>query len=164
VCAVAHAPLRRKEREEMAMKSLEFAGIIGIAVLTIACGGPMPLGPGQLNDNRAAAAQAPMSSTSSTSAPKLTTASTSEVVVTLQPDYTASPAMVSLPAGETILIVNNTSQYVLIRSYDCSEFSSMGLQPGVSRHTMPFTPAGETCHYFAWHYPRKDFQGQVNVY
>jgi hypothetical protein len=146
----------------MAMKSLGFAGI-GIAVLTIACGGDMPLAPSQLNNERAAV-QAPTSTGSSASAPTLTTASTSEVVVTLQSDGTASPSVVSLPAGKTILMVNNSSQYVRIRSYNCSQFSSIGLQPGASLHTMPFTPAGKTCDYFAWDYPRKIFQGQVNVY
>jgi len=148
----------------MAMKSLEFAGIIGIAVLTIACGGPTPLAPSQLNNGRAAV-QAPMSTESSASAPTLTTASTSEVVVTLQSDGTATPSVVSLPAGNKILMVNNSSQYVRIRSFNCSQFSSIGLQPGASLHTMPFMPAGKTCDYFAWgNYPQKIFQGQVNVY
>lgn len=148
----------------MATKSLGFAGI-GMALLTIACGGEMPLGPGQLNNERAAAVQAPTSTGSSTSAPTLTTASTSEVVVTLEPDGTASPSVVSLPEGNTILMVNNSSQYVLIRSYNCSQFSSMGLQPGVARHTMPFRPAGKTCTYFAYgDYPQKIFQGQVSIY
>ena len=147
----------------MRTKSLGFAGI-GMALLTLACGGEMPLGPDQLNNERTAVVQAPMSSAPSPSAPTLTTASTSEVVVTLQPDLTASPAVVSVPAGNTILMVNNSSQYVLIRSYNCSQFSSIGLQPGASLHTMPFTPAGKTCDYFAWDYPRKIFQGRVNVY
>jgi len=148
----------------MAMKSLEFAGIIGIAVLTIACGGPTPLAPSQLSNPGAAVAQLPTSTEASAVAPRLTTQST-EVVVTLQPDGTASPAVVSVAAGHTILMVNNSSQYVRIRSFNCSQFSSIGLQPGASLHTMPFMPAGKTCDYFAWgNYPQKIFQGQVNVY
>jgi hypothetical protein len=147
----------------MATKSLGFAGI-GIALLTVACGGEMPLGPGQLNNERAAVVQAPTSTGSSTSAPTLSTASTSEVVVTLEPDGTASPSVVSLPAGNTILMVNNSSQYVLIRSYNCSQFSSMQLQPGASRHTMPFPTPGKRCDYFVWDYPQKKYQGGVNVY
>ena len=148
----------------MAMKSLEFAGIIGIAVLTIACGGPTPLAPSQLNNGRAAV-EAPTSTASSASAPTLTTQYISDATVTLQPDGTASPAVVSVAAGHTILMVNNSSKYVLIRSFNCSEFSSMGLQPGDEQHTMPFRPAGKTCDYFAWgNYPQKTFQGQVNVY
>jgi hypothetical protein len=146
----------------MPLKSLGFAGI-GMALLTVACGGEMPVGPGQLNNERAAVVQAPMSTGSSASAPTLTTASTSEVVITLKPDRTASPAVVSLPAGSTILVVNNSSQYVRMRSYNCSEFAPLGLQPGASRHTWPFS-AGKTCDYFVYDYPQKIFQGQVNVY
>jgi plastocyanin len=147
----------------MAMKSLGFAGIV-IAVLTVACGGDMPLAPGQLNNDPAATTEAPMSSASSAPAPKLTSQSTSEVVVTLQPDRTASPAVVSVAVGQTILMVNNSSQYARVRSYNCSEFSIVGLQPGDSRHTWPFEQAGRTCEYFVSAYPNKIFQGKVNVY
>jgi len=164
VCAVAHAPLRRKERKEMAMKSLEFAGIIGIAVLTSGCGGPMPLAPSQLNNERAPV-QAPMSTESSASAPTLTTQYISDATVTLQPDGTASPAVVSVAAGHTILMVNNSSQYVLIRSSNCSQFSSMGLQAGDEQHTMPFRVAGKTCNYYAYrNYPNEIYNGSVKVY
>jgi len=148
----------------MRTKSLGFAGI-GMALLTLACGGEMPLGPGQLNNERAAVVQAPTSIGSSTSAPTLSTSSTSEVVVTLRSDGTASPSLVSVAAGYPILMVNNSSKYVLIQSSNCSQFSSMGLQPGVARHTMPFRPAGKTCTYFAYgDYPQKIFQGQVSIY
>jgi hypothetical protein len=148
----------------MAMKSLRFAGI-GIALLTVACGGNMPLAPSQLNDERAAAVETPTSTESSAPAPTLMPASTSEVVVTLQPDGTASPAAVSVPVGQTILMVNQSSQYVLIRSYNCSQFSAMQLAPGAAKHTMPFTTAGKTCDYFAYGpYPQKIFQGQVTAY
>ena len=71
----------------------------------------------------------------------------------------------SVAAGYPILMVNNSSKYVLIQSSNCSQFSSMGLQPGVARHTMPFRPAGKTCTYFAYgDYPQKIFQGQVSIY
>jgi len=147
----------------MAMKSLGSVGI-GIAVLTIACGGNTPLAPTQLNNRHAVVTETPTSTVSSATPPTLTTASTSEIVVTLQSDGTASPPVVSVPAGRTILMVNNTSKYVLVRSYNCSEFSSMGLQPGVARHTMPFDYPGDTCNYFVWNYPQKTLEGQVNVY
>jgi ribosomal protein L24E len=148
----------------MATKSLGFGGL-GIALLTLACGGEMPLGPGQLNVERTAAAPAPTGTGSSTPAPTMTTSSTSEVVVTLQPDGTAAPSQVSVASGYTILMVNNSSKYVLIQSSNCSQFSSMGLQPGVARHTMPFRPAGKTCTYFAYgDYPQQIFQGQVSIY
>jgi hypothetical protein len=125
----------------------------------------MPLGPGQLNNERAAVVQAPTSTGSSTSAPTLSTASTSEVVVTLQSDGTASPNLVSVAAGYTILMVNNSSQYVLIRSSNCSQFSSMGLQPGNEQHTMPFRVAGKTCNYYAYrNYPNEIYNGSVKVY
>ena len=146
----------------MAMKSLGFAGI-GIAVLTVACGGDVPLSPSQLNNDSAAAIETPMSAESSASAPRLTTQST-EVVVTLQPDGTATPPVVSVPAGNTILMVNNTSEYVFVRSNNCSQFSTMGLESGGARHTMPFRVPGRTCDYFAWDYPQKKFEGRVNVY
>ena len=148
----------------MAMKSLGFAGIV-IAVLTVACGGDMPLSPSQLNNERAAAMETPTSTDSSASAPTLTTAYVSDAVVTLQPDGTASPAVVSVAVGHTIMMVNNSSQYVLIRSYNCSQFSTMGLQPGVARYTMPFRPAGKTCEYFAYgDYSQQIYKGQVNIY
>jgi hypothetical protein len=146
----------------MAMKSLGFAGI-GIAVLTIACGGDMPLAPSQLNNGRAAVAEAPMSSASSAAAPRLTIQS-AEVVVTLQPDRTVSPSSVSIPEGQTVLVVNNSTQYVRIRSFNCSEFAALGLQPGVARHTYPFRPAGKTCDFFVYDYPQKIFPGHVTVY
>jgi len=146
----------------MAMKSLGFAGI-GIAVLTIGCGGTTPVAPSQLSNPGAAAAQLPTSTEASAVAPRLTTLST-EVVVTLEPDRTASPPVVGVAAGQTILMVNNTSQYVLVRSYNCSQFSAMQLAPGAAKHTMPFNPSGKRCDYFVWDYPQKIHQGQVNVY
>ena len=145
----------------MAMKSLGFAGI-GIAVLTMACGGTTPLTPSQLN-NEGAAVQAPMSAESSASAPRLTPNYTSDATVTLEPDGTANPSVVSVAVGHTILMVNKSSQYVRVRSYNCTEFATMGLQPGAARYTMPFESAG-TCDYFVWNYPQKIFQGQVRVY
>ena len=148
----------------MAMKSLEFAGIIGIAVLTIACGGPTPLAPSQLNNERTAVVETPMGAESSAPAPTLTPSYISDATVTLQPDGTASPAEVSVAVGHTILMVNNGSQYVLIRS-NCGEFSTMGLQPGDAHYTAPFRPAGKTCNYYAYrNYPNKIYNGSAKVY
>ena len=145
----------------MAMKSLGFAGIV-IAVLTVACGGDMPLSPSQLNNERAAA-ETPTSTKSPTSPPTLTTQYISDATVTLQPDGTASPAVVSVGVDHTILMVNKSSKYVRVRSSNCGEFATMGLQPGGSSHTMPFRPAGKTCEYHVSAYPNIIYQGQVNV-
>jgi hypothetical protein len=86
-------------------------------------------------------------------------------VVTLKSDLTADPATVSVTAGQTVLVVNNSARYVRMRSSNCTEFLSMGLQPGVSRHTMPFDPAGKTCDYFVWdtNWSRKIFVGRIVV-
>jgi len=84
--------------------------------------------------------------------------------VYLQADGTASPAVVTVWARQTVLMVNNSSRHVSINSYNCTQFSSMGLEPGASRHTMPFYPAGKTCDYSAYDgYPKKIFEGQVKV-
>jgi hypothetical protein len=146
----------------MAMKSLGFAGIV-IAVLTVACGGDMPLAPGRLNNDRAAVLETPMNTESPASPPTLTTQYISDATITLQPDGTASPAVVSVAVDHTILMVNKSSKYVRVRSSNCGEFATMGLQPGGSSHTMPFRPAGKTCEYHVSAYPNMIYQGQVNV-
>lgn len=107
---------------------------------------------------------APTDLVSNTTVGAATSSTSQETVVTLQADLTADPPVVAIPVGNTVLMVNNSTRYVLIRSYNCTQFSSMGLQPGVSRHTMPFYTAGKTCEYFAWDYPQKIFQGKVEVY
>ena len=84
-------------------------------------------------------------------------------VVTLEPDLRAHPASVTVTPGDKVLFVNNSGIHVYVRSYNCSQFSSMLLQPGTSNHTMPFNTAGKTCNYFVWDYPRKNFEGTVAV-
>ena len=66
-------------------------------------------------------------------------------------------------AATSILFNNQSSRYVLMRSFNCTEFSIVGLQAGVSRYTMPFNPAGKACDYFAYDYPKKIFVGRVYV-
>jgi hypothetical protein len=126
--------------------------------LNIGCARETPTAPSALSVDASGASSAADSSGVSSTA--LTT--TSYPVVTLQPDLTANPALVTVQAGAKVLMVNNSTQYVLVRSY-CPEFGTMGLQPGVSRHTNPFYPAGKTCDYFVFDYPRKIFVGQVAV-
>jgi hypothetical protein len=110
-----------------------------------------------------AAPTAPMEVGGAASAAQAVDATTAESVVTLMADTTASPSQVTVPNGSTILITNASGRYVLLRSFNCSEFSSMGLQAGASRHTMPFNPGGKTCDFFAYDYPKKIFVGQVHV-
>lgn len=87
---------------------------------------------------------------------------TSSPTIMLMPDLTANPAQVAVPAGVTVLVSNQSGRYVLLQS-NCSEFSTMGLQAGASRHSWPFNPAGKTCNYFAYKYPQKIFVGSVYV-
>jgi hypothetical protein len=87
-------------------------------------------------------------------------------VVKLEPDLRAYPARVTVVAAnrDAVWFVNNTSKYWLIRSYNCSNFSTMGLQPGASRYTKPFYLPGRTCDFYAYdEYPHKVFLGQVVV-
>lgn len=129
-------------------------GVIGAGMLafTIGCAREMPLGPSDLSAGVSGVASNAL-------------ITSSYPVVTLQPDLTVDPAVVTVPVGDKVLMVNNSTRYVLVRSYNCTQFSTMGLQPGVSRHTMPFYPAGKTCDYFVSDYPNpnKIFVGQVVV-
>jgi hypothetical protein len=133
----------------MTMKDLCLAIVLGALLVSAGCTQRSLTAPSDLVSNFTSAAE-----TSSTSP---------EPTVTLQEDLTADPAVISVQSGQSVLMVNNSTRYVLVRSYNCSQFSSMGLQPGVSRHTMPFYTAGKTCDYFVWDYPRKIFNGSVNV-
>jgi hypothetical protein len=129
-----------------------WSGVIGLGMLTwtVGCARENPVAPSNLN---ARVAGGPLSELTTTSYP----------VVTLQPDLTANPSVVTVQAGKPVLMVNNSTRYVLVRSYNCDEFLILGLQPGVSRYSWPFQPAGKTCDYFVWDYPRKIFVGQVVV-
>ena len=126
---------------------------VGLVTLTLGCSQSAPTAPSNLATSEFGAAS---DSTASTAY--------SYPVVTLQSDGRASPARVTVPVGYKVLMVNHSSRYVLIRSHNCSQFSTMGLQPGAARHTMAFYTAGVTCDYFAWDgYPRKIYEGQVTV-
>lgn len=85
--------------------------------------------------------------------------------VTFQPDQTANPASITVPADSKLLMINRSGQYVRLHSSNCSEFRSIGLFNGESKHTLPFTPAGKTCNYFAFtdNRTRRIFQGEVVV-
>jgi hypothetical protein len=138
----------------MTMKSL--LGVIGVGMLTlnIGCARETPLSPSEVND-----------AGSGTQAPELAaTAADSYPVVTLEEDLTANPSTITVQAGSKLLVVNNSARYVRMRS-NCSEFITMGLQPGDSRHTMTFEPAGQNCDYFVWdtNWSRKIFNGRVVV-
>jgi hypothetical protein len=52
---------------------------------------------------------------------------TSTPTITLLTDLTASPSPVTVQAGSTVLVTNQSGRYVLLQS-NCSEFSTMGLQ------------------------------------
>jgi hypothetical protein len=129
-------------------------GVIAFGLLTwtVGCARENPAAPSELN---LSAAQGPLS--------ELTT--TSYSIVTLQADLTANPALVTVRAGDPVLMVNNSARVVRIHSYNCSEFSAIWLSPGVAKHTIPFNPTGKTCDYFAWdtNWSRKIFQGKVDV-
>jgi hypothetical protein len=133
----------------MTMKDLSLAIAFGALLSSVGCTQHSPSAPTDLVTNSTSVAEAASTS--------------SEPTVTLRSDLTADPAVISVQAGQTVLMVNNSAQYVLVRSYNCSQFSSMGLQPGVSRHTMPFSTSGKQCDYFVWDYPRKIFNGSVIV-
>ena len=93
-------------------------------------------------------------------------ASTSDSAsVSLLPDKTASPSTVEVTAGARVWFTNRSGDHVRLHSYNCSEFNMMGLYDGTSKNTLPFSPAGKTCDYFAWeeNWSRKIFQGRVVV-
>jgi hypothetical protein len=132
------------------MKDLCLAIGFGALLLSVGCTQQSVTAPTDLATNFTSAAE--------------TRSTSPEPTITLQADLTADPEVISVLSGQTVLMVNNSTRYVLVRSYNCDEFSSMGLQPGVSRHTMPFYYAG-TCDYFVWdtNWSRKIFQGKVDV-
>ena len=123
---------------------------VGMMMLTMACAREMPAGPS------AVSVEVP--------APQPANATSDEPTITLMPDNTASPSSVTVQPGDTILVRNNSGRYVLLRSYNCSEFSTMGLQNGAARHTWPFDPGTRTCDFYAFaSYTQKIFVGQVHV-
>lgn len=141
----------------MTMKSLLAATGIAVLMLSVGCSeGTSPVSPSHsaINDL----------GTDSGSAAYDTYDAYGYPVVTFESDGTARPATVTVPEGGKVLMVNNTARYVLVRSTYCSQFSSVGLQPGASIHTRPFYPSGKTCPYWVWqNYPQKTHEGVVNV-
>lgn len=138
----------------MTKKSWFEAMGISLLMFSLGCSEGAPSAPSSLARNDFGAALGSSASTTD-----------SYPVVTLEPDLRAHPATVYVQASymNKVLMVNNTSRYVLIRSYNCSQFSSMGLQPGASRHTMAFYTAGQTCYYFASQDSKRVFYGEVVV-
>jgi hypothetical protein len=123
---------------------------VGMMVLTMACAREMPAGPS------AVSAEVP--------APQAANTTSGELTITLLTDNTASPSSVTVQPGDTILVRNNSGRYVLLRSPNCSEFSTMGLQNGAARHTWPFDPGTRTCDFYAYaSYSQKTFVGEVHV-
>jgi len=120
---------------------------VGMLTLTVGCAREMPVGPSELNGE--------VSGTALVS---------SEYVVTLAPDNTASPASLSVMAGYSVLFVNNSGRPIAVHSYNCSEFIYTSINAGYSKYTRPFNPAGKTCDYFAYNASyEKIFIGQVSV-
>jgi hypothetical protein len=141
------------EEREMTKKS--WFGAIGIVVLVfnLGCSQAAPTAPSNLAREDFGAASGSTALTAS-----------AYPVVTLEPGGRVNPASVTVPAGSKILMVNNSPQYLLIRSYNCSEFAAMGLRAGAARHTMVFYNAGVTCDFFAWkEYGTKWYEGKVTV-
>ena len=85
--------------------------------------------------------------------------------VTLQSNLTATPATLSVASGYKVLFVNNSGRAVSLHSYNCSQFNYMDLYAGYSKNTLPFSPAGKACDYFAYdaNY-QKIFAGRITVY
>jgi hypothetical protein len=130
-------------------------GMIGVALLIgcVGCSGTTtPIAPSS-SQIEIGSASGPM-----------VAATSSELTVTLQPDLTASPSTITVPFRSKLTFVNNSARYVKLRA-NCSEFITMGLQPGDWRQTMEFEPAGSTCDYYTWdtNWSRKIFVGRVYV-
>jgi hypothetical protein len=133
----------------MTMKSFSLGTIaFGVMIWTGACAKETPTAPTIASGDVSGARTADV---------------TSSPTVTLLPDLTASPSEVTVQAGNTVLVSNQSGRTVLLRSFNCSEFSNIWLSSGASRHTFPFNPAGKTCDYFAYDYPQKIFVGRVYV-
>lgn len=124
---------------------------VGMLTLTIGCSRQTPLAPGDVGS---AISDAPAA---------LTTTGTP--VVTLMPDLTASPSLVTVAAGYRVKMVNSSGRYAKVHSYNCTEFNMVNLPNGGWINTSVFTPAGRTCDYFVWdvNWSRKLFEGQVVV-
>ena len=124
----------------MIEKSLSALLAIGVVTLSVGCSeGTAPVAPSSL---ATVAVDSIPESTALTTSPYPT--------VMLQPDLTASPSSVTVPVGYKVRFVNNSGDYVMLQSYNCSsQFSTMGLGTGLAKHTGPFMVAGKTCRYFA---------------
>jgi hypothetical protein len=132
-----------------------WSGIMGMALLIVSagCSGTTtPIAPSS-SQIEIRSASGPM-----------VAATSSELTVILQPDLTASPSTITVPFRSKLTFVNNSARYVKLRA-NCSEFITMGMQPGDSRQTMEFEPVGETCNYYTWdtNWSRKIFVGRVSV-
>ena len=145
-----------------------WSGVLGVALLTfsVGCSGmASPVAPSSITSVAESTDGLSSADVSGAAEVSTTAAISSYPAVTLQADLTASPSSVTVAAGSKVLMVNNSTRYVRVFSSNCSEFSTLLLQPGVSKHTWPFNPAGKTCDYYAWdtNWSRKIFVGQVVV-
>jgi hypothetical protein len=133
----------------MTMKSTLCVIGVGLLMLSVGCTERAGIAPTELASN--------------STIREATASTSSDPVITLQPDLTASPELVTVNAGDSVLIVNHTSQYVRMRSPNCDEFIIVGLQPGASGHTWPFMTPGVTCDYYVSKWPDIVLQGKVEV-
>ena len=133
------------------MKRFSMSALGGLMIVwTVGCAQQTPSGPSVVSD-------------SVSGARTVEATASSTPVVTLRPDLTANPAEVTVPVGGSVLFSNQTANYVLMRSSNCSEFQIVGLQAGVSRYTWPFYPGGKKCDYYAYKNGQEVFVGRVYV-
>jgi len=141
----------------MTMKSFSLGAIaFGVMIWTGACAKETPIAP---SSNPVGPSE--LSATSS--AATMGTMATTSAVVTLQPDLTATPASVTVPAWTKVSFVNNSGRFVTLFSYNCSEFD-IRIPSGYYARTTYLSP-GRACDYFAWdvNWSRQIFVGQVVV-
>ena len=88
-----------------------------------------------------------------------------EPVITMLPDYTASPSYVQVKVGYRVKFVNNSGRYFQIHSNNCSQFTMVDPSPGSWVRSGVFRYAGKVCNFYAWdtNWSRKLFEGQVEV-
>ena len=88
------------------MKICSMSALGGLMIVwTVGCAREMPTAPSVVSDSISGARTAEVTASSTP-------------VVTLEPDLTASPAQVSVAAGNTVLVANQSARPVLMRSYN----------------------------------------------
>jgi len=132
-------------------RAIALSVLLVIAGCGVGCGQHSPTAPGATAPAALAAADGESLTSSS-------------YTVTLLADLTASPPSLSVPSGYRVLFVNNSGRSVALHSYNCSQFSYMSLNAGYSKNTLPFSPSGKVCDYFAYdNNYQKIFAGRITV-